>query len=89
MSHSKPIAAGPAEWLHPPVVRQASRLVARLLRLTSIALARAARWIAPAGSLPVKNTLQRIEFHADPCAPGGALYLDGELIGRLPGVTRL
>ena len=29
------------------------------------------------------------EFHAEAGAPEGALYVDGVLIGRLPGVTRL
>jgi hypothetical protein len=31
----------------------------------------------------------RLEFHADGCAPEGALYVDGQLVGRLDGVTRL
>jgi hypothetical protein len=30
-----------------------------------------------------------VEFHAEAGAPEGALYVDGELVGRLPGVTRL
>jgi hypothetical protein len=31
-----------------------------------------------------------LEFHAEAGAPeGGALYLDGRLVGYLPGVTRL
>ncbi len=30
-----------------------------------------------------------IEFHADAGAPEGALYVDGQLIGHVMGVTRL
>ena len=30
-----------------------------------------------------------IEFYAEAGAPEGALYVDGHLIGTLPGVTRL
>jgi hypothetical protein len=38
---------------------------------------------------PAASTLPRLEFHADACAPEGALYVDGVLVGRLPGVQRL
>ena len=30
-----------------------------------------------------------LEFYADACAPEGALYADGELVGYLPGIRRL
>jgi hypothetical protein len=30
-----------------------------------------------------------LEFYADAGAPEGALYLDGELVGWIPGVRRL
>jgi hypothetical protein len=30
-----------------------------------------------------------IEFHADAGAPEGALYVDGQLVGHVLGVTRL
>ena len=30
-----------------------------------------------------------IEFHAEAGAPEGALYVDGQLVGHLPGVCRL
>ena len=30
-----------------------------------------------------------IEFHAEAGAPEGALYVNGRLVGTLPGVTRL
>jgi hypothetical protein len=30
-----------------------------------------------------------LEFYAEAGAPEGALYIDGRLVGHLPGVTRL
>lgn len=60
------------------LLRQASRLLGRLAR-------RLARRRAQA-------RLQRppeLEFYAESGAPEGALYLDGELVGHLPGITRL
>jgi hypothetical protein len=30
-----------------------------------------------------------LEFHADAAAPEGALYVNGQLVGRVLGVTRL
>jgi hypothetical protein len=30
-----------------------------------------------------------LEFHADAGAPEGALYVDGQLVGHVLGVTRL
>ena len=32
---------------------------------------------------------QVFEFYAEAGAPEGALYVDGQLVGYLPGVTRL
>lgn len=75
-----PLAAPRDHALRPATAsapRHASRLLARLARrLEATHLARARR--APA-----------IEFYADACAPEGALYADGELVGYLPGVRRL
>jgi len=58
------------------VLRSASRLLGRLARR----LHRAER--ARAGD-PV------LEFYAQAGAPEGALYVDGKLVGLLPGVSRL
>lgn len=58
-------------------LRLASRLLARLARRLESAQAASGRR-APA-----------LEFYADACAPEGALYADGELVGYLPGVRRL
>lgn len=75
-----PLAAPRSHPLRPAtasVLRQASRVLARLARrLESTHASRARR-------------TPELEFYADACAPEGALYADGELVGYLPGVTRL
>jgi hypothetical protein len=68
--------ANPARQAAAAALRQASRLLARLARRLARPTARPRR--AP-----------ELEFYADAGAPEGALYLDGELVGTLPGVTRL
>jgi hypothetical protein len=30
-----------------------------------------------------------LEFHAEAGAPEGALYVDGQLVAQLPGISRL
>jgi hypothetical protein len=77
----------PAESRHPASL-SAQRLAASGLRSASALLARLARRLAP----PVKpkaSPAQHLEFHAEAGAPEGALYLDGKLVGWLPGVRRL
>ena len=58
-------------------LRQASRLMTRLARRLALQHPRATMR-AP-----------ELEFYAESGAPEGALYLDGELVGYLPGVKRL
>ena len=58
-------------------LRQMSRLLGRLARRLALQHPRAAMR-AP-----------ELEFYAESGAPEGALYLDGELVGYLPGVKRL
>jgi hypothetical protein len=58
-------------------LRQSSRLMTRLARRLSMQHPRAAMR-AP-----------ELEFYAESGAPEGALYIDGELVGYLPGVKRL
>ncbi len=62
-------------------------LAAALLRAASrsldrLALRRARREAPPAEDVDV-------EFHADAGAPEGAVYVNGQLVGYLPGITRL
>ena len=73
-----------APGVHP--LRQSAAL---LLRQASRLLGRLARRLARGR---VQARLQRppeLEFYAESGAPEGALYLDGELVGHLPGITRL
>ena len=77
----------PAEFRHPASL-SAQRLAAAGLRSASALLARLSRNLAlPAR--PKANPAQHLEFHAEAGAPEGALYLDGKLVGWLPGVRRL
>ena len=71
-----------------PVHEAARRLAAIGLRSASAMLARLSRRIArPAGR--VTHPVPRLEFYAESGAPEGALYLDGKLVGWVPGVRRL
>ncbi len=69
--------------------RQRTRLwAATVLHGVSLALARLARHLAlttgrHSAAAPV------LEFHAEAGAPEGALYVDGQFVGHLPGVNRL
>ncbi|KAB0574238.1 hypothetical protein F7Q92_19850 [Ideonella dechloratans] len=64
-------------------------LVARGLRTLALALARAARGVAPRPlarqhrGLPPPADLPLVEYHGQAGAPEGALYVKGEFIGRL------
>lgn len=66
----------------------ARHLAAVSLRSASAALARLSRRLArPAGVAP--HPVPVLEFYAEAGAPEGALYLDGQFVGVVPGVTRL
>ena len=78
-----PSQTPPLPWTHP--VR---RVVAASLKSTSAALAQLAQQLAVPPA-PVCRVPEVLEFYADAGAPEGALYLDGELVGYLPGVKRL
>lgn len=65
-------------------------LLAALLRSASVRLAQLSRRIAAAERARQRSPAEMVlEFYAEAGAPEGALYLDGQLIGYLPGVTRL
>jgi hypothetical protein len=84
MSSYKPLPL--AVPLRPQLGRYAA---AAVLRAASVLLAALAQRLAapmPASEAPLPAAL---EFYADAGAPEGALYLDGELVGYLPGVRRL
>ena len=66
-------------------------LVAVALRAASDVLARLAVRVAAEHAVHTLSP-QFVEFHAchrEGAAPEGALYVDGKLVGYLPGVTRL
>lgn len=74
----------PAVALPPHPARRAA--VASLRRVS----AWSARWAQRlAHSAPAKRAEPRLEFYAEAGAPEGALFLDGQLVGWLPGVKRL
>jgi len=70
------------------VPRRRREATAALLRAISALLDRLALRL-----LSVQPEVERaeplIEFHAEAGAPEGALYVNGQLVGRLTGVTRL
>jgi hypothetical protein len=77
---TKELASGAA----PSDVR---RLAAHALRQISRLLARMARQMVR--MKPARRSEPVYEFYAEAGAPEGALYIDGQLVGRIDGVTRL
>jgi hypothetical protein len=72
-------AVGPSHWRHS---------LADALRRTSAGLARLAEQLSHAHGRR-RRLPPELEFYAEAGAPEGALYVDGRLVGTLPGVTRL
>ncbi len=70
-----------------PVAEAGRSLAAALLQRASGLLARLASGLASEAAQPRPEP--RFEFHAEAGAPEGALYVDGRLVGWLPGVSRL
>jgi hypothetical protein len=85
MTHLRLVTWSPEAPPAPPLRRAA----AAVLRGASRVLARLAQRVAepPIPALPLLP--ETLEFYAEAGAPEGALYLDGHLIGHLPGVRRL
>ena len=70
-----------------PVLR---RLAVQALQHASAKLARTAARLETAQPAAATATPQQcVEFHADPDTLEGAVYVDGRLVARLPGVRRL
>jgi len=75
-------------WSPAPLEPQRTRrLAASALRGASVALGQWARRLRPVGRHPATDPV--LEFYAEAGAPEGALYVDGQLVGRVQGVTRL
>ena len=66
----------------------ARHVLAALLRAASRSLTRLSRSLSAVGRSPTQGA-QVFEFYAEAGAPEGALYVNGQLVGYLPGVTRL
>ena len=65
-------------------------MAARALGAASMLLGRLAAELSAAAAPRFRHPLPPVlEFYADAGAPEGALYLNGELVGYLSGVTRL
>ena len=75
--------------LDAPGVHPLRQLAAAVLRRASRSLGRLARQLAAGRAHARRQRAPELEFYAEAGAPEGALYLDGELVGHLPGVTRL
>ena len=78
---------------HGPLAAPRGSLVRRgaavALRGASVALARLSRRVhAHRAGADVRHAPE-LEFYAEAGAPEGALYVDGELVGYVAGVTRL
>ena len=88
MTSLKPLPWSPAAQPGPAWSRPARRVAATSLQAASAALAKLAAQLAlPVVAAPKLPPV--LEFYAEAGAPEGALYLDGEFVGWLPGVTRL
>lgn len=71
----------------PPPQRRARSLAATLLRTASRTLESLATRLALQPPAPALEPV--LEYHAEAGAPEGALYVNGQLVGRVLGVTRL
>lgn len=71
-----------------PLSEAARRAAAAILRRASALLARWARRVAVPATR-ARPLEPHLEFYAEAGAPEGAVYLDGQLVGWLPGVQRL
>ena len=74
-------------WPWSPAPSSGRQWAANGLRLASRALAQLARDLGRSRRGPTRDPV--LEFYAEAGAPEGALYVDGQLVGLLPGVTRL
>jgi hypothetical protein len=82
-------AQGPVSWQPVSPAHPARRLAARQLRRAGALLAWMARQLAvPARRAAAPGPLPEVEFCAEAGAPEGALFVNGEYVGRLD-VSRL
>ena len=90
MSKSLSLRSQARDYKRGPTSMAARHAAARALGAASMLLGRlSAQLSAAAASRPAGELPPVMEFYASASAPEGALYLNGELVGYLPGVTRL
>lgn len=89
MTSLKPLSWHPVVTPRPPWTYLARRVAATSLRSASAVLAHLARRLSVPAPAPEPRLPTRLEFYAEAGAPEGALYLDGQLVGWVPGVKRL
>ena len=80
------VAHGPVPWYPEAPAHPARRFAARVLRRAGAWLAWVARQLAARHAESAERP--EVEFHAEAGAPEGALFIDGEYVGRLD-VSRL
>jgi hypothetical protein len=77
-------AQGPAPWRPVPAPHPARRLAARQLRRAGAWLAWAARQLAAPAARPEQpGPPPEVEYCVEAGAPEGALFVNGEYVGRL------
>ena len=64
-------------------------MASSLLWSVGVNLARLARQLRSVGVADHDSSRSALEFYAEAGAPEGALFLDGQYVGKIPGVTRL
>jgi hypothetical protein len=89
MSPRLVLPSPPGEPSHHPAAPAPARVAASVLLAASRMLDRVAGRLVAAPAVAAPSVLPSLEFHAEAGAPEGALYVDGELVAYLPGVTRL
>jgi len=72
-----------------PELRRARELAAALLRAAGALLDRLALRLAEVEVAAAELAEPVLEYHAEAGAPEGALYVNGQLVGHVVGVSRL
>lgn len=88
MMSSKPLHLRPMPAFSPQA-HAVRRAAAVALRATSAWLMRVEARLCVPPPAPAHEQPPVLEFYAEAGAPEGALYLDGKLVGMVPGVRRL
>ena len=76
-------------FVYSPGPFEARRFAASGLRWAGLALSRLARRLQQRQVAASRTHHPVLEYHADAGAPEGALYVDGQLVGHVLGVSRL